>query len=390
MSTAKHSPVIMAGFSSQILAEELANQMSSRVIHVTRKQFDDKEIRITIEENVRGLDVVVVASGSGAPNKQEKEARLLMRAASRAGAKIITLVIPYMWYGRSDDNWDERNSPALIDTIETLRDHCHNVVVADPHNAVLTREKFLDKGGSSLKTCIIVHFGFPFAVQLKYLVDNGYINQSNLMLAHADAGSVKRISRSFRASLYGLLFPNRSSDEDDWEQGIKDRDKKSGKQQIKGFSCDVSNKDVVIFEDMIGSGGTACDLAWLLKKKGARSVVLFATSGLFSTNPDESPIASIERVNQSQLDAVFITDTFNHKLTCDQIHRAIEMSPIIHQLKIGPYLALILRALHLEAGENSVSSILRGTHQLQLQKDNKIASSVQLKEGNPLRLSRAQ
>ena len=87
-------PVIVAGFSSQDLAREIATELGSKVVNVTRKQFSDKEIQTTIEENVRGRDVVVIASASGDPNKQEKEARLLMRAANRAGAEKVTLVLP--------------------------------------------------------------------------------------------------------------------------------------------------------------------------------------------------------------------------------------------------------------------------------------------------------
>jgi ribose-phosphate pyrophosphokinase len=371
----KPRPAIVAGFSSQQLAKEIADDLGSRVVTVTRKQFSDKEIQTTIEENVRGYDVVVVASASGDPNKQEKEARLLMRAANRAGANKVTLVLPYMWYGRSDDIWDERNSPALIDTIETLRAHCHNVIIADPHNGGLTREKFLDTG-TPVKNCTIAHFAFPFAVQLKGLMDSGFIRKENLLLSHADAGSTKRISRSFRACMYNILdFPYRSPDEDDWAQGLKDRDKVTGKIKIKGFSAEVTGKDVVIFEDMIASGGTACDLAKLLKEMGAHSVLLFATSGLFSTDPrkGESPVASVERVNKSQLDAVFVTDTFNHSLTDPEIHLAIEHSPIIHTIKTAPYLASIIRALHAEVGKdthadrNSISAILKGTHPDQIE-----------------------
>jgi ribose-phosphate pyrophosphokinase len=380
----KPRPVIVAGFSSQDLAREIAAELGSKVVNVTRKQFSDKEIQTTIEENVRGRDVVVIASASGDPNKQEKEARLLMRAANRAGAEKVTLVLPYMWYGRSDDNWDERNSPALIDTIETLRAHCQNVVVADPHNAGLTREKFLDTG-SPVKNCQIVHFAFPFAVQLKDLIDSGVVTRDSLMLAHADAGSTKRISRSFRACMYSLLgFTDRNPDQDDWAQGLKDRDKATGKIKVKGFSAEVTSKDVVIFEDMIGSGGTACDLAALLKDMGARSVILFATSGLFTTDAkeDESLIASVERVNNSQLDAVFITDTFNHRLTDPKIHKAIERSPIIHVVKTAPYVAAIVRALHVDVvedtatDENSVSAILRGAHPDQVKANQQIARPV--------------
>ncbi len=391
-SNGKPKPLIVAGYSSQVLAGEIATELGSRVAQVTYKQFSDKEIQTTIEENVRGYDVVVVASASGDPNKQEKEARLLMRAANRAGAKKVTLLLPYMWYGRSDDIWDERNAPGLTDTIESLRAHCQSVVVADPHNAGMTREKFLDTG-SPVRNCTIVHFAHPFAVQLKELVDAGVLSKENLLLAHADAGSTKRISRSFRACMYSVLgFEGRNSDQDDWPQGLKDRDKATGKIKVKGFSADVSGKDVVIFEDMIGSGGTACDLAALLKDMGARSVILFATSGLFSADLKKEPLtASVERVNNSKLDAVYITDTYEHSLTDPDIHQAIEQSPIIHVVKTSPYLASIVRALHIELAEevgppdqNSVSALLRGTHPAQTASGQRISIPVPRKHGSPL------
>ena len=210
----KPKPVIVSGFSSQHFAAEIAAHLSTQLTDVQRRQFDDKEIQTTIEANVRGREVIVVASASGDPNKQEKEARLLMRAAERSGAKSVTLVLPYLWYGRSDDNWDERNSPALIDTIETLRELCQNVVIADPHNHGLTREKFLDRG-SPVRNCITMHFAYPFAVQLKHLFNEQVLSPDNLLLSHADAGSSKRISRSFRKSLNTVLSMKRNPDQDD-------------------------------------------------------------------------------------------------------------------------------------------------------------------------------
>lgn len=381
----KPPPVIVSGFSSQPLATEIAQELGSRVIDVSRKQHADKEIQTTIEENVRGRDVVVVASAAGDPNKQEKETRLLMRAARRSGAKSVTLVLPYMWYGRSDDNWDERNAPALTDSIETLREHCENVVVADPHNHGFTREKFLDSG-SPVRNCQTVHFAYPFAVQMKHLFNEKALCPENLLLAHADAGSTKRISRSFRRSIYGVLNLDRNPDQDDWAQGLKDRDKATGKIKIKGFSADVDGMDVVIFEDMVGSGGTACDLAALLKDKGARSVTLFATSGLFTPAAGTPITSSVERINQSRLDAVFITDTYDHRLTDPDIHATIEASPVIHTIKTAAYLASIVRALHTEvAGEvatddNSISAILRGQHPDQ----ERLAKPVPIKPNSPL------
>jgi len=389
--SAKPQPVIVSGFSSQPLATEIAAALGSRVLAVARKQFNDKEIQTTIKENVRGQEVIVIASASGDPNKQEKEARLLMRAANRSGAKKVTLLLPYMWYGRSDDSWDERNAPALVDTVESLRSHCDSVVVADPHNAILTREKFLDNG-CKVKDCTIVHFAYTAAMQLKSLIESGILSKDTLLFSHADAGSTKRIGVSFRACLYNVLGMTRNPNEDDWAQGLKDREKVSGKSKIKGFSMAVEGRDVVIFEDLISSGGTACDLAELLKKKGARSVILFATTGLFTTDPKkgQSMTWSVERINQSQMDAVFIADTYNHSLTDPKIHEAIEQSPVVHIMKTAPYLAAILRALHVEVvedtdlEENSVSAIAKGIHPEQLCDSPQIATPVPLKDGNPL------
>lgn len=360
--TLSNMPAVISGYSSQRHAQKIAGHLGSPIVEITRKQFRDREIQTTIEHNVRGLDVVVVASAAGDPNKQEKEARLLLRAANRSGAKNVTLYLPYMWYGRSDDNWDERNSPALIDTIESLRAHCQSVIIADPHNPALTREKFLDLG-SPVKNCTIAHFAYPFALSLRDLIDSGKVSKENLVFAHADAGSTKRISRSFRSCIYKVLdLAGRNADEDDWPQGLKDRDKRTGKITIKGFSCDVSGKDIIVFEDLISSGATALQLASFLKSNNARSVYLFATSGLFTAD------ACMDSFSGSDLDGVFVSDTYCHSLTSPALFNAVEKSEKVVVVETDKYISMIIRALHNKPddrfahSQNSVSSILRGVH----------------------------
>lgn len=388
----------MSGWSSRDHTQKIAQAMNCPVIDVSSKQFNDKEIKNTIEENVRGRDVVVVASGAGDPNKQEKEARLLLRAATRSGAKSNTLYLPYMYYGRADDVWDERNAPGLIDTIETLRQHCDNVVVADPHNPLLTRETFLSHG-SRVKSCTIAHFAFPFAVQLKQLFNERVMDQDNVLLTLADTGASKRLSRSFRAGIYNPLgIMDRNPNENDWAQGLKDRDPISGKSKVMGFSADVTGKDVAVFEDMMDSGGTACDLAELLKAKGARTVSFFATTGLFTPDPKGTVEGRIDRLNNSKIDAVFITDTYDHSGTEPAIHKAIQESPVVHVINTAPYMGAILHALHADAqdedfmhepgrdpkNDNSISALMRGIHQDQVRPDQTMAVATKLKAGSPL------
>ena len=368
MPRTKPRPVIIAGETSELLAKDIADALGTRLVTVSRKRFSDGEIKRVIEENVRGFDAVVVASASGNPNENEKETRLLLRAAGkRAGARRRTLVLPYMWYGRSDDTFGECAEPALMDTIETLSPHCEDVVIVDPHNVGMTREKFA--AAANIKTSLPVQFSYVFAKQLQDMMDKGLISRDALMLAHADAGGPKRISPEFRACMYGTLkLEGRKAEQDDWPLGLKDRNKITGKSEYKGFSTDVAGKDVVVFEDMIASGGTAIELAQLLKKLGARSVTLFATSGLFTPKESTDPVdAAIRKLNASPLDAIYITDTYDHRLTNPAVHAAIEASPKIHILKTAPYLAAVIKAIHAEpdannVDANSLTAIARGVH----------------------------
>jgi len=387
----KPAPIIISGYSSQNLAEQIAQEFGGTRGKVKYKQFADREIQPIIEEVISGRDVVIVTSAAGEPNKQVIEASRLIEAAWRAEAKTITAVVPYMLYGCSDDIWDDRVEPGLVSTIKiwTRERHLDNAIVCDPHNQGMTRETFLAGGAR----CRIAHFAFPIAIQIKSLIDHGYISKDNLVLAHADAGSTKRIGRSFRACMYKILgYPKRNSDKDDWPQGLKDHDKDTGDTYYKGFSTDVKGKDVVITEDMIRTGGTACDLAKMLKDMGARSVILFATNGLFTTDWEkgEKLTASVDKINRSQLDAVFIMDTYDHSLTDPKIRSAIAHSPKIHVMKSAPYLATMIRARHLDVREgmpenaNSISAILKGTHPDQQGDHQKVYSPTRIKRSNPL------
>lgn len=362
----KPKPVVISGFSSQPLAANIATHMHSRLIKVDYKQHTDGEIEPTVLGNVRGHDVVLIASASGDPNKQIFETQLLRDTAKRAGATNITLVIPYMWYGRSDASWGERKTPALTSVIKNLRENCDTVLVADPHNPVLTNEVF--QAGNT--NGMVIPFAYPFALKLREMFNEKAIEKNKLLFLHPDAGSVKRIGPTFRDCLQHTLGIEGNPNKDTWPQIGKDRDKQTNESTTKAITVDVRGLDVVVFEDMIASGGTACDLAAALKDAGADSVTLFATSGLFTHKP-RAMLAPIKRINESALDRVFITNTYDHSLTEPSMHRAIQRSPVIKTIDVSRYLAAIIDAIHMEVlndtpeNANSVSSIIRGRHSSQ-------------------------
>ncbi len=389
-------PLVISGYSSQDFSARIAQELGSRLAQVSYKKHDDGEISTTLDGNVRNRDVVVVASASGSPNTQEKETRLLMRAARQGGAKSITLVLPYMFYGRSDSSFDTRSAPALADTIYTLRGLCDNVIVMDPHNPGLTDALF--KEASNMKSSTMVNFAYPFAVQVRDLFNQQVISRHSLMLTYPDVGASKRITRNFRQCVYGVLdLPMNPERSDEWTQVMKTRDHRTGAINVS-VNADVTGRDIVVFEDMIASGGTACDIAALLKERGARTVTLFASSGLFTAKKAradkaaEHPLAAVRRIDESALDAVFITDTYDHRLINPGMHQAIADSNTIHVLPTAPFVAGMLKLLHMEVTEdmqdedNSISALLRGQHAWQQDPAQTVAQAVPLKAGCTLRM----
>jgi ribose-phosphate pyrophosphokinase len=389
----EHIPPLkfLSGFSSVSLTRNIAERLGRPVAEARHEEFDDGEIRTELKGNIRGRDVVVIASAAGDPNTQEKETRLLMRSARETGAESVTLVLPYMFYGRSDSDFDARSTAGLADTIATFRDLCDQVVIIDPHNHGVTKRLFLE---GRTKSAIPLHFAYPFAIQLKNLFNERVLSKDNLLLTYPDIGASKRVTRSFRECLYDVLDLDLSPEKsDEWAQVIASRDHNTGQKTVN-INIDVSGKDVVMFEDMIASGGTACDVAKILKEKGANSVILFATSGLFTSKKEhgQRTTKAIDRINVSALDAVFITNTYSYENV--EAHRhlfdAVQESPVIHVIDSSPYLSAVIRAMHMEVTEdmpeheNSISAILRGQHQSQKNGDHQ-EIPVTIKPNSPLR-----
>jgi ribose-phosphate pyrophosphokinase len=121
----------------------------------------------------------------------------------------------------------------------------------------------------------------------------------NPIIASPDIGGVAR-ARYF-ASKLGL------------DMVIVDkRREKANVSEVMNIIGDVKGKDVILIDDMIDTAGTICHSAKALKEKGATSVMAFATHGVLSG-------PAIERIKNSVLDEVIISDTIPFKKTCKKI-----------------------------------------------------------------------
>ncbi|MFN9801132.1 MAG: ribose-phosphate diphosphokinase, partial [Bacteroidota bacterium] len=92
---------ILAGSASRYLGEQVAREFGVDLGNVIIQRFSDGEFQPSIEETVRGKDVIIVQS-TFPPTDNLMELLLLIDAAKRASAKRIVAVIPYFGFARQD------------------------------------------------------------------------------------------------------------------------------------------------------------------------------------------------------------------------------------------------------------------------------------------------
>ena len=93
---------IVAGNSNRPLAEAICSYLHLPQVKAVVKRFNDMEVFVEIQENVRGQDMFVVQSTSFPANDHLMELLIIIDALKRASAKRITAVIPYFGYARQD------------------------------------------------------------------------------------------------------------------------------------------------------------------------------------------------------------------------------------------------------------------------------------------------
>ena len=93
---------IFTGNAHPKLAKDIAKYLKGEVSQALVSRFSDGEVRVKIEENVRGKDVFVVQPTSPPVNENLMELLIMIDACQRASARRITAVVPYYGYARQD------------------------------------------------------------------------------------------------------------------------------------------------------------------------------------------------------------------------------------------------------------------------------------------------
>jgi ribose-phosphate pyrophosphokinase len=305
ISSAMQYAKIFSGTGSQQLAEQICKRYGTRLGKVNIQKFSDGEICPVFLESVRG-DYVFLVQSTFSPTDNLMELLLMIDAARRASAYKVIAVIPYYGYARQD----RKDKPRVAIGSKLVA----NMLVAAGADRIITMDLHAPQ--------IQGYFDIPVDHLDSHAVFIPYIENlrlENLTFAAPDVGATNRIREI--ANYFNA------------EMVICDKHRKRANEIASMVVIgDVTDRDVVIIDDICDTGGTLVKSAGLLKEKGAKSVRALITHPVLSgkayeniensvleelvvcdTIPLKKETAKIKVLSVSELFAVAIRNAFENK-----------------------------------------------------------------------------
>ena len=271
---------IFSGTSNRPLAEAICKEVGTELGNAEVGAFSDGENFVSIYETVRGSDVFVVQSTSSPVNDNLMELLIMIDALKRASAGRITAVMPYFGYARQDRKTKPRDpiSAKLVANMLTAAG-ADRVLTMDLHASQI--QGFFDIPVDNLA-------GNPIFVD--YYAKKYGSECENMMVVSPDVGSVSR-ARAFAQKLHMNLAI------------VDKRRQKANSCEVMNVIGDVRDKDCILFDDMVDTGGSLCNAAKaLIEVGGAKSVQACASHGVLSG-------PAIDRINDSVITELALLDT---------------------------------------------------------------------------------
>ena len=308
---------VLAGTSNPKLCKDIAKNLKLKLVNTNIKRFADDEIYVEINENIRGNTIFVIQSTSNPANDNLMELLICIDALKRSSAKNITAVIPYFGYARQDRKVVPRTaiSAKLVSDLIT--------------NAGANRILSVDLHAGQIQGFFNIPVDNLFATPIFARHIKKKINLNNLICVAPDVGGVERtraLSRRLNTSI-AIIDKRRPA---------------PGKSEVMNIVGNVKNKNCVIIDDIIDSGGTIVNAAKALKDKGARDVYVYITHAVLSGQ-------AVDKIEKSKIKKLITTDTIDNL-------KKIKNTKKIEIISIAP---MISEAMKRISNSTSVSSLFK-------------------------------
>lgn len=310
-------PILLTGKAHVGLARDIAKILGLD-LHEPISIFSDGEIRVRVSPNMRRRHVFIIQPTAPRVNDSIMEILFMIDAAKRASASEVSVIIPYFAYSRQDRK-------------EMPRVPISSSVVA----------QMLEQSGASRVVTVDIHSeqqqGF---VQIPW--DNLYGSYAllpaiksekleGMVVASPDKNGMHRATgyaKLLNASGVALVYKQRDVTLNNESTAL-------------AMIGDVKDKNVIIVDDMLDTGGTIVHAADFLKKEGAKSIRVAVSHGVFSSD-------ALEKISNSSIDRVIITDSIEQR-------PEVAKNPKIKIASVAPLLAEAIKRI--DTGE-SISSLI--------------------------------
>lgn len=310
---------IFSGSHNLELAREVADLLGVSLGRLRRSTFSSGEVYARSNESVRGTDCFVFQSHSPPINDAIMEQLIIIDALRRASAHSITAVMPYYGYCRQDKK----------------------VLPREPITARLVGDLFMAAGADRLVS-VDLHTGQlqgfitkPFDHLTAIPIISEYLStviSEDVTIVSPDAGGGKRAEKYARQldADVALVYKRRDVRRHNISEALA----------VTGV---VEDRNAVIVDDIIDTGGTVCNAAELIREMGAKSVRIAATHGVLSER-------ALERIAEAGIDEVVVTNTLP---VPDAVTRA-------GNLKVLSIASIVAKSVQAIFTDDSVSEIFLG------------------------------
>jgi ribose-phosphate pyrophosphokinase len=308
--------VIIGGRSHPAFVSAICQTLDHAVGLTRIRQFSDGAIEVKLEENVRGRDVFIVQSGQERPNDHVMELLFLLDAARRASARSVTAVLPYFPYGKGDKKDEPRVSiraRVVADAIQVAG--AGRVLTMDLHAGQI--QGFFNVPVDNL-------YAMPVLIaQVQRWIDSGVISRPVIVAPDAGAGP---LVRDFVRRLAHVGA--------EMAMGDKVRAFHDERSHVAALLGDVRDRDAILADDIVFTGGSLANMAHTVAEAGARSVRAVVTHGLFTGD-------AVAHLRASPLQDVVVTDTV-------PLPAAAANDPHICQVSVAGLFAEAIRSIYEE------------------------------------------
>jgi len=305
---------IFTGNAHPELAKNICKFLKTPLGNVMVNKFSEGEVRVKIDDNVRGKDVFLIQPTCPPPNDNLMELLIMIDAFRRASSERITAVIPYFGYARQD----RKDQPRVPITAKLVA----NLLTVAGTDRILTMD--LHAGQIQGFFDIPLDHLFAVGVFIEYIKK---LNLKDIVVVSPDVGGIKMARAYAKRLSAGLAIIDKRRVSPDKTEAV----------HILG---EVADKNAIIVDDLIATGSSLIEAVEALKKEKVMGVWAAISHGVLSGNA----ITNVD--NCSALKELLITDSI--PLDDKKKH------PKIKVLSVAELLGEAIRRIH---NEESVSSL---------------------------------